>query len=188
MKVRESGMPNAEMWEGFFKPYEILKAMGIDRAVKDAAEFGCGYGTFTIPVAKTISGRVFAMDIEREMVDHVMARAQHERLSNVDCLLRDFIADGTGLGEESVDYVMLFNIMHDERPERIIKEAYRIAKPGGRIGIIHWNYDSSTPRGPPMAIRPKPEQCVEWAVHAGLKLDGRHDLRPYHYGLVFLKN
>lgn len=187
MKVRESGMPPMEMWEGFFKPNEILKALGLDHTVRDVAEFGCGFGTFTIPAAKAISGRIFALDIEKEMVDLVSGRAQKESLHNVDCRLRDFIRDGTSLADDRVDYGMLFNILHDERPGRILGEAYRIVKPGGRIGIIHWNYDSSTPRGPPMAIRPRPEQCIEWAVEAGFTFGSRHDLRPYHYGLVFSK-
>lgn len=81
------------------------------------------------------------------MADMVAARARNESLSNIEALLRDFISDGTGLTDNGVDYAMPFNIMHDERPERILNEAYRIVRPGGRIGIIHWNYDNSTPRG-----------------------------------------
>jgi ubiquinone/menaquinone biosynthesis C-methylase UbiE len=82
---------------------------------------------------------------------------------------------------------MLFNILHAEKPEELLKEAYRILKPEGKLGIIHWNYDPETPRGPPMTIRPKPEQCVKWATKVGFKFEHRHDLKPYHYGLVFSK-
>jgi len=163
VKVRESDIPAEEVWESFFAPFEILSALGIDGAVVDVAEFGCGYGTFTIPAATLISGNIYAIDIEPEMISTVRKRAQGCGLTNIVLMLRDFIADGSGLADASVDYVMLFNILHDERPERMLNESYRILRPQGKVGIIHWNYDSSTPRGPPMDIRPKPAQCYEWA-------------------------
>lgn len=48
MKVRESGMPGEKQWENFFNSEEILKIMKLDYNIIDVAEFGCGYGTFTI--------------------------------------------------------------------------------------------------------------------------------------------
>ena len=58
MKGRESGMPPKEMWEGFFSPVETLNIMGL-KGARDVMEFGCGYGTFTIPVAKMVKGTVY---------------------------------------------------------------------------------------------------------------------------------
>ncbi len=60
----------------------------------------------------------------------------------------------------------------------------------GLVGIIHWNYDPETPRGPEMNIRPRPEQCRQWAEQAGFKItgDGIIDLPPYHYGMALKKN
>jgi len=187
MKVRESGMPAEEVWERFFKPFEILRALGVTHTVVDVAEFGCGYGTFTIPAAKIISGTIYAIDIEPEMVNALKQRAQNSGLTNIVAVRRDFIADGSGLADVSVDYVMLFNILHDEKPERILTEAYRILTPGGRVGIIHWKYDNSTPRGPPMEIRLRPDQCYERALDAGFTYVSTHDLQLYHYGFVFSK-
>ena len=187
MKVRESDMPAKELWESFFQPFKILSTLRVTIAVVDVAEFGCGYGTFTIPAAKVIPGKIYALDIEPEMVNGVKKRGQISGLANIVAVRRDFIADGSGCADASVDYVMLFNILHDERPERILKEAYRILTPRGRVGIIHWNYDSSTPRGPPMEIRPKPDQIYEWALNVGFTYVSTHDLKPYHYGFVFSK-
>jgi ubiquinone/menaquinone biosynthesis C-methylase UbiE len=59
-----------------------------------------------------------------------------------------------------VDYAMLFNILHAEQPERLLREARRILAPHGLLGIIHWNYDPSTPRGPSMEIRPARNSVV----------------------------
>ena len=61
-------MPDNEMWETFFKPIKVLETLGLNNKTGDVAEFGCGYGTFTIPATKIVSGKIFAIDIEPEMI------------------------------------------------------------------------------------------------------------------------
>lgn len=187
MKVRESGMPKEPIWEEFFEPDKVLNILGVNESVNDVVDFGCGYGIFTIPAARIVSGKVYAIDIEPEMIKVTQKKAKESRLKNVETILRDFMARGSGLEDESVDYVMLFNILHGEEPVKILKEAYRILKHNGKVGIIHWNYDTTTPRGPPMEIRPKPEQCIKWAINSGFSNPIRYDLKPYHYGIVMVK-
>jgi ubiquinone/menaquinone biosynthesis C-methylase UbiE len=186
MKIEESGMPDEYAWNSFFNPYKILSTLGLNNEVTDVAEFGCGYGTFTIPAAKMISGKIYAIDIEPKMIEITNKKVRENRLSNVQTILRDFISEGSGLANESVDYVMLFNILHAEG-KKLPKEAYRILKPNGRVGIIHWNYNPTTPRGPPMDVRPKPEHCIELAVSTGFKNPQMYDLKPYHYGILLEK-
>ncbi|MPN05596.1 hypothetical protein SDC9_152847 [bioreactor metagenome] len=188
MKIRESGMPSENLWEHFFDPENILMTMGFGHSVANAVDFGCGYGTFTIPASKLIKGTMYAIDIEEKMVKRVAERASSENLKNIKTMLCDFVLGGSGLKDRSVDYAMLFNILHAEKPEGLLKEASRILTPEGKLGIIHWNYDPETPRGPPMAIRPRPEQCIKWASDLGFELESRHDLNPYHYGLIFSKS
>jgi ubiquinone/menaquinone biosynthesis C-methylase UbiE len=180
-------MPKEEKWSEFFDPDKVLALLGVNSTVKDVADFGCGYGTFTIPAARIISGKIYAFDIEPEMIETVQRKAKAIALSNVKTVLRDFVSNGSGLKDSSVDYVFLFNILHIEKPEFLLIESYRILKAGGRVGIIHWNYDASTPRGPPMDMRPRPEQLRQWAESVGFIFEKRFDLKPYHYGLVLRK-
>jgi SAM-dependent methyltransferase len=161
--------------------------LGLNHDIIDVADFGCGYGTFTIPAARIISGKIYALDLDPEMIEAVAQKAKALSLTNVEAILRDFLSEGSGLKEGSVDYVFLFNILHLERPEYLLKEAYRILKFGGRVGIIHWNYDATTPRGPPMKIRPRPERTRRWAESVGFIFEQKFDLKPYHYGLVLRK-
>ncbi|MHB1033423.1 MAG: class I SAM-dependent methyltransferase [Pirellulales bacterium] len=186
MKTRESGMPDESMWTDFFDAETVLRKLGLTSSCGNVVDFGCGYGTFTIPAARMISGTVHALDIEPEMVQATAAKAQELGLQNVKTYLRDFVADGTGLPDASVDYVMLFNILHAERPDVLLWEALRVLRPGGKLGIIHWNYDPTTPRGPAMAIRPRPEQCRDWAEQVGFRSlePGSIELPPYHYGMT----
>jgi SAM-dependent methyltransferase len=189
MKVRDSGMPKEEMWSGFFDPATVLAVLGFKRSLQDLVEFGCGYGTFTLAAAKIASGTVHALDIEQEMVSCVERKCRDNGIANVRATVRDCVTDGTGLADGSMGAALLFNILHHEDPTALMKEALRVLKPNGMLAVIHWNYDPTTPRGPAMAIRPRPEQCVKWGKEVGFHFNeqNRYDLPPYHYGLVFRK-
>ncbi|HXE97910.1 MAG TPA: class I SAM-dependent methyltransferase [Dongiaceae bacterium] len=189
MKVRDSGMPDEEMWIGFFDPAKVLAVLGLERGIQDLVEFGCGYGTFTLAAAGITAGTVHALDIEPEMVEVVRQKCTADGIANVQAGVRDFVTNGTGLDNNSMDAALLFNILHHDEPVALMKEALRVLKPNGMLAVIHWNYDPATPRGPAMEIRPRPEQCIAWGREAGFRFNerNRYDLPPYHYGLRFKK-
>ncbi len=189
MKVRDSGMPEEEMWSEFFDPAKVLAAFGLNYGVRNLVEFGCGYGTFTLAAAEITSGTVHALDIEPEMVGVVKEKCRKAGIVNVRATERDFVGEGTGLAGDSMDAALLFNILHHEEPVALMKEARRVLKPNGMLAVVHWIPDPATPRGPAMEIRPRPEQCIAWGKEAGCRFNEQHrfDLPPYHYGLLFRK-
>ncbi|MHB1687892.1 MAG: class I SAM-dependent methyltransferase [Ignavibacteriaceae bacterium] len=188
MKIRDSGMPEETYWESFFDTQFILSQLQIDNTVNDAVEFGSGYGTFTIPAAKIIKGNLHAFDIDPHMINRLKQKVREEKLSNIKIRQIDFIKEGTKLKSGSIDYAMLFNILHAEDPVKLLNEAYRVLKTGGKVGVIHWIHSASTPRGPSLDIRPKPEQCISWLNEAGFALgSGIISLPPYHHGFIGIK-
>jgi len=70
------------------------------------------------------------------MVSATQAKAKQLGLDNVRCTVRDFVQDGTGLPSASVEYAMLFNILHSENPLGLLQEARRILQPHGRLAVI----------------------------------------------------
>ncbi len=184
MKIRESDMPPEGEWTKLFDPNKVLKLLGVDANVNDVADFGCGYGTFTIPAAQVISGSVFALDIEPDMVKTVERKAKDLRLSNVVAIRRDFMSEGSGLASSRVDFVFLFNILHAEDPIPILKEAYRILKPGGKLGIVHWRHVWKFRDDPCMKTLPTPKQCARLAESVGFQFEKQFNLKPYHFGIV----
>jgi ubiquinone/menaquinone biosynthesis C-methylase UbiE len=188
-KIRESGMPSEQVWCSFFNVEGILDHMLVNSQIVDAADFACGYGTFTIPAAQRIQGAMYAIDIDPEMIRIVNEKLQKLKLTNVKTIIRDLLKDGSGLHDDSVDYVMLFNILHLEDPLTLLREVFRVLRRGGRVGIIHWLRDPNTPRGPPLEMRPTVEQCVNWCVQAGFAVGSNTsvDLKLYHFGLLMRK-
>jgi SAM-dependent methyltransferase len=183
-------MPAAQQWESYFDPPGIIDALGGRHIQGDAIEFGCGYGTFTVPTAQRTSGTVYALDIDPAMVAATSARVGNAGLSNVAVEQRDFVSDGCGRESRSASLALLFNILHIEDPVGLLKEAHRVLHPNGLAALIHWNYDAGTPRGPPLDIRPRPEQCRRWAEEAGFKWlrDQRLPGCPWHWGMVMLRS
>ncbi len=188
MKGRESGMPEESLWQTFFDAECIVGKMECARENNEnIVEFGSGYGTFTLPAARRTSGVVHALEIEPDLVILVERKARAAQLSNIRAEARDFVAKGTGLPSGSQDHAMVFNLLHLENPVQLLKEAWRVLRPGGVVSIIHWKVDPATPRGPSMDIRPGPGQCRSWAEEAGFAFVRDQDLSeccPYHFGLL----
>lgn len=189
MKVRDSGMPDEEYWESLFDIPVILAAFAITNSLGNVAEMGCGFGTFTTPIAQRISGTLFAFDIDPAMIARTSERVEAAGLRNVVLQQRDVMEHGFHLPPGNVDAVLLFNILHCECPEKLLNDAADLVCEGGSVLVIHWRHDSRTPRGPDLSIRPRPEQILAWSTSDGrLRADGLPiDLPPWHYGVKLVK-
>jgi SAM-dependent methyltransferase len=184
MKLRDSGMPEELYWETLVRPAETLDGLGLTEVSGDAVEFGCGYGTFSLPLAQRVRGTLWTFDIDPAMVSRVRQRAVAEGLTNLVAELRDLFESGSGRPDRSAAVVTIFNLLHCEEPARLLAEASRILAPEGVLAVSHWVWDDATPRGPDLSIRPQPLELREWCESAGFvaESDQPIDLPPYHYG------
>jgi SAM-dependent methyltransferase len=180
-------MPEESYWESLFDVPLILDRLKIDHSVEHVAELGCGYGTFTLPVARRIRGTVFAFDVDPVMIARTRLRAAEAGVVNVQAVLRDVMSIGFGLEAGSCDAVLLFNILHFPQPESLIRQAAEMLRPGGRVLAIHWRSDIPTPRGPPLHLRPRPVDAERWATAAGLTVTATTELPPWHFGVALTK-
>ena len=174
-------MPDSQWWNTFFDAGRILDALVPATCRGRIVEFGSGYGTFTLPLSRRPGVVVVALDIEPDLVDSL------RELPGVESRLSDFVVDGTGESDASVDHALLYNILHIEDPIALLRESWRILRPGATLSVIHWRRDIETPRGPSLDIRPSPEQCRSWMEQAGFEDVRSVDLTPWapwHFGLV----
>jgi SAM-dependent methyltransferase len=180
MRIRDSGMPDEILWESFFDVPLILSKFNIKRFF-NVAELGCGFGTFSIPVAKAIKGTLYAYDIDPAMVARTLQKGAGLRIT---AELRDVMEEGFG---GAVDAVLLFNILHCEQPVTLLRHARSVLRKGGEILVIHWRHDIATPRGPALAIRPRPDQIAISGEQSGLLASDVIDLPPWHYGMRLMQ-
>jgi ubiquinone/menaquinone biosynthesis C-methylase UbiE len=119
----------------------ILQRIGIKTGLS-VLDFGCGSGTYTIPVAKLVGkeGKVYSLDKDKNALDNLMKKAKLAGLKNI----RRMATSGElriELPDESVDVSLLFDVFHryyfpqiDDR-KRILDEIYRITKTAGFVSV-----------------------------------------------------
>ncbi len=189
MKVFDSGMPDEEYWNSLFDISLIVDWLDLKVVRDPIVEIGCGYGTFTIPVAREAKAEVQAFDIDQAMIETARRNAARADIHNAYFNLRDVVEDGTGLEPESSGMVLLFNILHFEGRRDLLDEASRILKPRGVVAIIHWRKDIPTPRGPRVESRPDKEMIMDSIRNLGLSFDGNSRIiEPYHWGMQLIKS
>ena len=100
-------------------------------------DYGCGPGFSTIPAAKIVGsqGIIYALDIQPLSVKIIEKKIEKHSLKNVKTILTD---NGTGLPDESVDVVLLFNVIFSIKDkEKLIDELHRVLKKGGVISVVN---------------------------------------------------
>jgi len=188
MKVDDSGMPEEAYWNSLFDIEGIVDWLTLSKKIATIVEIGCGYGTFTVPIAKKSTGEIYTFDIEPSMIEVAQENVSKAGLSNVTFSLRDVLEQGTGLKFHSVDMVLLFNILHFSERRVLLEEASRILKNGGIAAIIHWRKDLPTPRGPALNVRPDQREILTVSEGLNLSFHGNSGiLEPYHWGIQLVK-
>lgn len=188
VKVFDSGMPEEAYWSSLFDLKAILTWLNPAPGIDPIVEIGCGYGTFTVPIAQAVAGRVHAFDIDSSMIERAHENVRRAGLRNVVFDQRDVLGAGTGLPSGSAQTVLLFNILHSMHNRRFLEEAARILRDSGSIRIIHWRKDIETPRGPCRESRPERQSILEDISSLDLHPSGdTRILAPYHWGMQLVK-
>jgi len=173
---------------GFLDPKEIIKQFDVREGMQ-VADFGCGAGYFTIPLAKAVGseGRVYALDALESALNSVQSQARIEGLLNIAikrCNLE--VLNSSGLEDDSMDVVVLANILfQSDNKLGIIKEAGRTLKKKGKMAIIDWQSDQ--PMGPPKDLIVSIEEIKKIAEKSGLKFKKDIKVDKYHWGILFEK-
>ncbi len=150
------------------------------------ADIGAGTGYFSIPFARRIGplGRVFAVDLQREMLQLLAAKLETVG-GDGGIELVEGTARETHLPGASCDLAFLANIWHelDDR-EAVLGEAARILRAAGRIAILDWRTDVSGPPGPPPDHRVSPLEVESLLIRCGWKVGISASFGSYSYLVV----
>ncbi len=173
----------------FMDPVGVTANFGLQEGMF-VSDFGVGPGHFTIVIAKIVGpdGRVAAIDVQSEKLEHLKARSDAEDLDNIDFIRADLEQfRGTGLDDESQDFVLIANVLYESKQkDKIIAEAQRVMKPGAIICIIDWQKGVGGV-GPADALRSNDAEMRAIVEQGGLALQGTIPVDAFHYGLMFKK-
>jgi cyclopropane fatty-acyl-phospholipid synthase-like methyltransferase len=170
--------PEREAWQ---KPHQVIQALALKPDAR-VADLGAGTGYFSARLANMLpQARIYAVDVEPDMVRFLSERAKREKLANLVAV--QGAPDDPRLPEE-VDVILLVDVYHHiEERERYFRKLSQWLRPGGRIAIIDFTLDS--PQGPPRAARVAPGTVKTEMQAAGLALAAEHRFLPHQYYLVF---
>ncbi len=173
--------PDRDEWQ---RPHQILDALGVaDASV--VADVGAGSGWFTVRLARRVgpNGRVYAQDVQQEMLAATTRRVRREGLANVTPVLGRGSDPGLPVG--TLDAVLLVDVLHEiEDRVTLLANLGQAIKPGGLIGIVDFKPGGAGP-GPDAEDRVPPEEVEGAAARAGLVLRRRETFLPFQYFLIF---
>lgn len=173
--------PDREAWQ---KPDEIMDALGIADGAS-VADIGPGAGWFTIRLARRVgpNGRVYATDVQPQMLEAVRRRVAREGLLNVETRLGS--DSDPKLPLRSLDAALVVDV-YPEVDDRVtfLRNLSAALKPAGRIGIVNYKPGRGGPGpSPEEGARVESAAVERDAQAAGLRVVGRQTLL-YQYLLV----
>ena len=171
----------------FLNPEEVLNQLDL-KSDMVVAEFGCGSGGFTIPLAKKLeNGLVYALDVQETPLSALKSRSLLENITNIRIIRCDLEKPrGSTLPDFSLDLVLVPNLLFQVQDKiAIISEAKRVLKKEGELLVVDWL--SEAVQGPEKG-RISAKEVKKIAKDLGLSLQKEFKAGKYHYGLVFAKS
>jgi predicted methyltransferase len=166
------------------EPDRALNAIGISPGAR-VADVGAGSGYFTVRLARRVGrqGKVYAVDIQREMLARLDRRVKAEQLTNVELVLGK--EDDPGLPPSSVDLILMVDVYHElSRPQEMLRRMRAALAPAGRLVLIEYRKEDPT-----VPIRYEHKMSVKEARQEleaeGFTLARQSDVLPRQHILIF---
>jgi ubiquinone/menaquinone biosynthesis C-methylase UbiE len=168
-------------------PAKLMKALKI-KPGEVIADIGAGSGYFTFRLAKQVGpkGKVFAVDIQKEMLDIIRDRMKAANLENIEPILGT--ETDPKLPADSVDMVLLVDVYHEfSDPYEMTEAMVKSLKPGGRIVFVEYRMED--PLVPIKLVHKMTEKQVrkELAVHKNMRWIRTSSALPRQHIIVFEK-
>lgn len=132
------------------QPEHVLDVLRVHEG-QTVADVGCGSGYVTVHLAKRVGprGRVYATDLQREMLDLLSTKVAAERLSNVTPLLTT--EDDAKLPGRALDLILLVDVYHElPKPAASLAQFRAALRPEGVLALVEYRAED-----PAVAIKPE---------------------------------
>jgi SAM-dependent methyltransferase len=162
----------------------LVEALAIQPG-QTVCDMGCGNGFYTLELARRVGprGRVYAVDVQPEMLRMLLGRLAEQGIHNVKPVLGTAIDPRLPKGE--VDLILCIDVYHEfSHPEAMLERIRESLAPGGRLVLAEF-------RGEDPAVPIKPEHKMTKAQvraelePAGFTLAREFDRLPWQHLLFF---
>jgi ubiquinone/menaquinone biosynthesis C-methylase UbiE len=171
---------------GFLSPKKVIESFDFIKEGMIVADFGCGGGYFTFPLAEKVgeTGKVFAIDVLKEPLEVIESKARIEGFKNIKTIRGDLEKEGGScIKDNFCDIILIANLFFQtEKDEAVVKEAKRVLKDNGYIIFIDWKKDVSIG---PKGKRVDKEEVKKLFEKEGFILKAEFSPDDYHFGLIF---
>ena len=173
----------------FIDPLAVIAQMNLKQG-EAIADFGCGTGYFSIPLAQKIGeeGKVYSLDVVPEKLEAVESQAKTLGLTNL-IVQRVNLEnkEGSKLKAESIDWVIMKDVLFQNKEKNnMLEEAKRVLKPGGKVLLVEWKTED-TAIGPDQEIRISKEKALELINKCELGIEKEIAAGDFHYGYILTK-
>jgi ubiquinone/menaquinone biosynthesis C-methylase UbiE len=170
----------------FSEPASNLAKLGLSEGMK-VVDLGAGSGFYSIEAAKVvgISGRVYAVDVQKDLLDRLRSVAIAQGVRNIEIIWGNAEKiGGTKLRESFADRVLSSNVLFQiEKLDDYCLEIKRILKNGGKVLIVDWS--DISPIGPKTLVPASKARML--FEKAGFKMEQSFSAGDHHYGFIFSK-
>lgn len=165
-------------------PAKALGLLGITPGMT-VADIGAGSGYFSLPMARMVgpTGRVYAVDIQQEMLNIIAAKLKAAPAGNVTLVLG--ADDDPKLPEGAIDLALMVDVYHElHAPQAVLRRLRAALKPTGRLVLLE--YRAEDPRVPIQVLHKMSVQTAKQEVeHEGFVLSQTIESLPWQHVLVF---
>ena len=150
------------------------------------ADIGAGSGYHSALLSKMVgTGKVFAVDVEPEMIAYLKARIKQEKLSRIVPVLST--EQKVSLPENAIDMMLLVDVYHEfSFPYEMALSMQAALKPGGKLVLVEFRAED--PTVPIKTIHKMSEaQAIKEFKAAGFAFDKNIDNLPWQHCMVFTK-
>jgi len=164
-------------------PEAFLRSAGLSEG-DIFADIGCGPGFYALPAAQIVGekGRVYAVDTQEEMLEHLSRRDPPANVVPVNST-----ESSIPLEDSSADFVLAAFVLHEAAdPAAFLREIKRLMRPGARFLLVDWQRQSEE-RGPPEEERIAGDEAARLVEEAGFSETASALLGASYYTVSALK-
>ena len=148
-------------------------------------DLGCGNGYHTLPLAQAVgpAGRMFAVDLQPQMLVMLEQRTKDAQLDNVQFV--EATVDDPKLPKRSCDLVLMVDVYHElSHPVRVIRRVREALKPGGEVVLVEFRAEDPEVPIKPEHMMSKAQVIREMASH-GFALSRETNDLPWQHAMAF---